>query len=194
MKVKASHLLSLSALLLVLLSPAANAMIVRAHSPVTLLVTDPTGTHMIGCLDGSCTSDGSAKFVNSIPASEGATYAFCPTPTSTDCPTVTVTNPVAGTWTVQYFSTLTGDEVGHVYIDVQTCTNSPTCPTLDIVGTATNPVTITQGSTGSGTFYLKPTGTLAVPEFPLGLMLVVGLLAPALIVLGRVQLGRRKED
>jgi len=183
----------LSALLLVLLSPAANAMIVRAHSPVTLLVTDPTGTHMIGCLDGSCTSTGSAKFIDTIPAGEGASYEFCPTPTSTDCPSVTVTDPTPGTWTVQYFSTLTESEVGHVYITVQQCSNSPACATINIVGSPDNPVTITQGSTGTATFYLSPTGTLPVPEFPLGLLMIFGVLAPALLILGRIQRRRQAE-
>jgi len=190
MKFRAMHGLLLSAVMLLLLSPAVNAFIIQSHSPVTLLVTDPTGLYKIGCLDSSCTSTSSAKFVDTIPAGEGASYSFCATPSSTACPSVTVTNPTPGTWTVQYFSTLTGDEVGHVYITVKDC-SSGSCATISIVGTATNPVPLKQGSSGAAPFYITPTGLLPVPEFPLGLLLMVGLLAPALLVLGRVHRARK---
>jgi len=83
MKFKAMHGVLLSAAILLLFSPAVNAFIIQPHSPVTLLVTDPTGLYKIGCLDSSCTSAASPKFVDTIPAGEGASYAFCATPTST---------------------------------------------------------------------------------------------------------------
>ena len=190
MKFKAMHGVLLSAAILLLFSPAVNAFIIQPHSPVTLLVTDPTGLYKIGCLDSSCTSAASPKFVDTIPAGEGASYAFCATPTSTVCPSVTVTNPTPGTWTVQYFSTLTGDEVGHVYITVKQCV-SGACTTINIVGTPTDPVPLKQGSSGAAPFYVNPTGTLQVPQFPLGLAVLVGLLAPALLVLSRVHRARQ---
>ena len=189
----ARGLLFLVPVLLLAASPAVNAVIIQAHSPVTLLVTDPSGHYKIGCLDGSCTSTSSPQFVDTMPPGEGATYSFCPTPSSSDCPSVTISDASPGTWTVQFFSTLTESETGHVYITVQQCTGTHGCATIDIVGTPDNPVSITQGSTGAATFYLTPTG-LSVPEFPLGLVLLIGVLAPVLIVIGRVQRDRRKRD
>jgi len=187
--------LLVGAALLVLLSPAVHAMIVQGHSPIVLLVKDPNGNEF-GCLGTSpltCTSTASSDFINQI-ASEGPSYTFPGDPAcaKTDCPIITITNPIPGTWTVYYFSTLTSGSAS-TYITVTQCTNhnsgSP-CIMIDVVGSPTDPVPLSPGSSGSSPFVF-PLPTPSVPEFPLGLLLAIGLLAPALIFLGKVQRSRR---
>jgi hypothetical protein len=198
MKVKARSLLVVGAMLLVLLSPAASAAIVQGHSPIVLLVVDPNG-HEYGCLGTApltCTSTASPDFINQIP-SENPSYTFPTDPvcSTTDCPIVNIQNPVPGKWTVYYFSTLT-EGTASTYITVQDCSNGnpgSSCVTIDVVGSQENPVPLTVGTSGSNSFGL-PLTTVSAPEFPLGFLLVIGLLAPALMILGKVQRDRRAKQ
>ena len=195
MRMNARSVLLVGAALLVLLSPGVHAMIIQGHSPIVLLVKDPNGNEY-GCLGTSpltCTSTSSSDFIDQI-ASEGPSYTFPTDPScaTTDCPIIAITNPTPGTWTVYYFSTLTSGS-SSTYITVTQCTNtepgSP-CIMIDVVGSPTDPVPLSSGSSGSSPF-IFPLPTPSVPEFPFGLLLVVGLFAPAMIVVGNIQRRRR---
>ncbi|MDA4123088.1 MAG: hypothetical protein OK456_07915 [Thaumarchaeota archaeon] len=218
MKLGLRYALPAVVLLVVLVSPAASAMIVQGHSPIVLLVVDPNG-HEIGCLATNptgCTSTSSSDYRDYMPGSEGASYAFPGSPTceTTDCPLVTITNPTPGTWTVYYYSTLTGSETGTTYITVNECSNYPqvwdgyggtntvssswssttwtstssisSC-TINIIGSPGDPVWIGAGSNGKATFLYPLTGTLGVPEFPYGMLLLIALVLPALLIYTRLQ-------
>ena len=60
--------------------------VIQGHSPVDLLVTDPNGLQT-GCLNG--------KSVTNIP---GSTFSGC----ATEPETIVISNPIPGTYTVQY--------------------------------------------------------------------------------------------
>ena len=172
--------------LVVSVAPAANAVIqghspvplvIQGHSPIVLLVIDPLGNEY-GCQQSqasSCTSTGSSDFIDQInplyPAEGPASYDF-------GTNKITVDNPYSGLWTVWIYYTGTGNPSFTL-----TATSCPegrnTCSTTSFGGTAT-----TQGleyTFNVDTAGIITTGT-SVPEFPLGLLMVVGVLA--LVLLG----------
>jgi hypothetical protein len=185
--------LALCALLLLLsVAPAGYAiiqgharfpLIIQGHSPIVILVTDPYG-NQIGCTAVPCTSTRSPNFVNTIPSSEApATYNF---PSNN----VTITNPFFGTWTVEAIGTGTGGFTITV----------TSCPDDEIRMTNGNlfcehPQTLTilsgsviEGQSGSGTFALNQDGSLsqesfAIPEFPMGVPVMVSVLLVGIIAL-----------
>lgn len=79
------------------------------------------------------------------------------------------------------------------YITVTQYTNKKpgaSCIMVDVVGSPSDPVPLYLGSSASSPFVF-PLPTPSVHEFPLHLLLMIGLLAPAVIVLGKVQRDRK---
>jgi hypothetical protein len=184
MKLVVKGALLLSLVTFVLAAPVANALIITGHSPIVLLVTDPSG-NQFGCKTTSCTLSSvcsypceNTDFVNKI--SPTATYVFCPT-NYPNCPSINIPNAETGTWTVQYI----GTGPGTTYITAELCPND-VCSTINVIGTPDYPVTINPGTPVSFTISVTPTG-FSVPQFPFGLLLVVGLLAPALLVMSKLR-------
>jgi hypothetical protein len=158
-------------------------LIIQGHSPIVMLVTDPYG-NQIGCTAVPCTSTGSPNFVNTIPSSEApATYDF---PSNN----VTITSPFIGTWTVETIGTGTG---GFTIIatscpddEIRTKNGVLFCEhpqTLTILSGS-----VTEGQSGSGTFALNQDGSMSqgsftIPEFPVGVPVVVSVLLVGIIAL-----------
>ncbi|MGD0478300.1 MAG: hypothetical protein ABSB29_09085 [Nitrososphaerales archaeon] len=195
LKKMAGGVIAFCALVLLLLgAPAGYAiiqghspspLIIQGHSPIVMLVTDPYG-NQIGCTAVPCTSTGSPNFVNTMPGSEApATYDF---PSNN----ITITSPFIGTWTVKYIGTGTGEFTitatscpayeGPMYMtDGEFGCEEP--QTLTILSGS-----VTAGQSGSGTFVLNGDGSMSqssftIPEFPVGVPVVVSVLLVGIIAL-----------
>jgi hypothetical protein len=175
--------------------PSANAVVqghtafvVQGHSPIVLLVTDPNG-YQIGCDAVPCTSTSSPNFINTIPT--GTPYNEGPATYDFTTNTITISNPVAGPWTVEYIGTSSGTFT----ITVTSCPETGGATggsgggqTESGCGNAGNPLTltlvsgtVTLGQTGSASLTYNADGTITlpsegVPEFPLGLGVTVVVL------------------
>jgi hypothetical protein len=150
-----------------------------------LLVTDPNG-YQIGCNAVPCTSTSSPNFINTIPT--GTPYNEGPAAYDFTTNTITISNPVAGTWTVEYIGTSSGTFTITVTSCPETggatggsgrsqtepgCGNSGSPSTLTLVSG-----TVTMGQKGSTSLTYSADGTITlfsegVPEFPLGLGITV---------------------
>jgi hypothetical protein len=194
LKKMACGVFALCALLLLLLAaPTGYAiiqgharfpLIIQGHSPIVMLVTDPFG-NQIGCTAEPCTSTESPNYVNTMPDSEApVTYDF---PSNN----ITITSPFIGTWTVEYIGTGTGDFT----ITATSCPvyEGPMYMTDGESGCEPQTLTVlsgsvTEGQSGSGTFTLFEDGSMSlgsysIPEFLVGVPVVVSVLLVGIIAL-----------
>jgi hypothetical protein len=145
---------AVSALLLfAFAAPSASATILGGHSPVTILLTDPDG-NTFGCTGSGCYNlctnfnpclytNSHDDFVNNLANSgknpvnnEYECTPFCvyyvdfltaPDPTTW----IDIPNPIAGTWQITYYSTLTGSSsTGEFTITASTCGENGKCSVM----------------------------------------------------------------
>ena len=170
------------------------------EGPVTYMSTSYfSGSDPTGCTSTAPPPEG--DFVNQI-SKEDPSYYFC-WDSKTSCPTIKIDKPITGNWVVYYFSTITGTEtVTSDYITISSCpvptaysssgdtwttsTWTESCTTL------TQSISLSAGSSGSVAVTYNPDGSVtftpppvSTPQFPLGSLVVVAVLAPVLLVLFR---------
>ena len=141
-RLKSAALVSAVAVLLIasVAAPSASALVVGGHSPITILLTDPSG-NQFGCTGALCyshcnnifpclTTNPKNDFVNGLGLNTANGHPECspvcvyyvnyltfPDPTTW----IGIPNPSPGTWTITYYSTLTGKTTGTFTITASSC-------------------------------------------------------------------------
>jgi hypothetical protein len=112
LKISRPSLVILGVTLILAVAPsAASAMIIEAHSPVTLLLTDPNG-NQFGCTSSTCSPFTHTNFIDTLPSSEcdvgfpkiDLCLYLPPPPSPPDGVTnVVIPNPAPGVWHITYY-------------------------------------------------------------------------------------------
>jgi len=146
---KSAIIVSTAALILLLsvAAPSASALVIGAHSPVTVLLTDPNGGQF-GCTSAGCyylctnfspclTTSGARDFTNTLGVNPSNGNSECDPicaysvdlfHTPKDPTTwIDIPNPIPGVWTITYYSTLTGTETGTFTLTASTCGPNGKC-------------------------------------------------------------------
>lgn len=119
-----------------------------------------------------------------------ADYSACPSasPPLASCPDIIIQNPIASypghRWRVEYFSS--GAEKGFS-ITATSCTPIE-CTTITLTSG-----TLSVGESDTILFSVDSFGRLSVPQFPMGMFVVIGILAPSLLILSRISQGQQSK-